>query len=110
MKVLLEKMQQRSTDKPKTLTFKDCEEAEKLCDQYLCQHVFADLMWEIIIGFVASSRNKREGYKRRLLQRRVDFHAKAYPGLSAAHAWALEALADSVKRADASGGYADSNG
>jgi len=71
------------------------EKDEQFIDQHFEQHVLADLAWEQFCSHYAAKRRVQD--QRRLLQRRCDFHKAAYPGLSGAHAWALEALGDCVR-------------
>lgn len=70
---------------------------EAFIDQHFSQHVLADLAWEQFGSHYAAKR--RVSDQRRLLQRRCEFHAAAYPGLSGAYAWSLEALGDCVRGA-----------
>jgi len=68
------------------------DQAEKLVKLRFSQHVLADLLHEQMIPKIRNSRKEH----RRLLELRCEFHKAAYPGLSGAHAWALEAYADAL--------------
>merc|ERR1712032_1315450 len=68
------------------------QDDEKFIDEHFSQHVLDDLAWEQLAQYyVAKSRPVDQ---LRMLQKRRNFHEKAYPGLSGAHAWVLEALGD----------------
>lgn len=68
---------------------------EAFIDQNFQQHVLADLAWEQFGSHYAAKRRMAD--QMRLLQLRCNFHKAAYPGLSGAHAWALEALGDCMR-------------
>lgn len=88
-------------------TIKQLQADEGFIDQHFSHHVLADLAWEQFGSHYAAKR--RVADQRRLLERRCDFHKAAYPGLSGAHAWALEALGDCM-RSTAHGGAAQEAG
>lgn len=71
-----------------------CEEIEAMINEKFAQHVLADLAWEQLADHYASTR--RRGQQRRLMDLRRAFHREAYPGLSGAHAWTLEAFGDAM--------------
>lgn len=77
-------------------TLKRLQQDESFVDQYFSQHVLADLAWEQFGSHYASK--SRVDDTRRLLKHRVEFHQAAYPGLSGAHAWSLEALGDCASK------------
>lgn len=85
-----------SEEDAKEPSLADMQKAEALIDERFSQHVLADLCWERLCRFYASKR--RPADQMRLLKRRVAFHEAAYPGLSGAHAWALESLGDCAAR------------
>lgn len=72
------------------------EQTEKFIDEHFSQHALADLAWEQLGSFYAARRRWLD--QRRLLQRRIAFYEVAFPGLSGAHAWALEALGDAMAK------------
>merc|ERR1712232_134705 len=65
----------------------------------LGQHWLADLAWEHIVESRWTEAPRGEECLR-LLRQRCAFHAEAYPGLNACHAWALETLADALSETD----------
>jgi len=71
------------------------QEIEDFVDAAFVQHWLADLAWEQLADFYGA--RKRRAEQRQALRRRCAFHAKAYPGLSGAHAWALEACGDALR-------------
>jgi len=73
-------------------TAKTLEADEKWIDENFKQHVLQDLFLEQLCAAYANKKRLQD--QRRLLRRRCDFHKVAYPGLSGAHAWSLEALGD----------------
>lgn len=75
---------------------KEAQALEDMIDTTFAQHVLADLACEKLAEFYATRR--RAADQRRVLARRCAFHKAAYPGLSASHAWALEAYADLLRR------------
>lgn len=80
-----------------SFTLKQLQADEAFIDKHFCQHVLADLAWEQFGSHYASK--QRVADQRRLLERRCEFHKAAYPGLSGAHAWTLEALGDCLRSA-----------
>ncbi|CAK0883970.1 unnamed protein product, partial [Prorocentrum cordatum] len=71
------------------VALKSFRATEEIIDASFFQHALADLMWEKLADYYAQ--HQRSSDHRRLLERRCAFHEAAYPGLSAAHAWCLEA-------------------
>jgi len=68
--------------------------AEEFIDAHFHQHALADLAWEQL-GFHYAATDRHEA-QLRVLARRCDFQASAYPGLCGARAWALEAHSDAL--------------
>mmetsp|Transcript_104211 Transcript_104211/g.222741 ORF Transcript_104211/g.222741 Transcript_104211/m.222741 type:complete len:482 (-) Transcript_104211:95-1540(-) len=91
--------QQEEDDELDNLDSNAMLEHEKFIDANFAQHVMADLAWEKLSDYYVTKH--RGGDQRRLLERRCGFHAAAYPGLSGAHAWALEAHGDAMLRSSA---------
>lgn len=58
------------------------------------QHVLQDLMWEQIAAYYDAA--KKPMSRLRILELRRGFNAKAYDGLSGAHAWLLDSYGDSL--------------
>lgn len=75
-------------------------ETEKFIIENFSQHVLADLALEQLGGLYGGAGARHVVDQLRILKRRCGFHADAYPGLSGAHAWALEAYGDAVSILD----------
>jgi len=104
----LEKDLQKIVDrcsKADSVTIKQIQDHETFIDKHFTQHVLADLAWEQFGSHYAAKR--RIADQKRLLERRCEFHKLAYPGLSGAHAWALEALGDCMKSSSSGNGNAE---
>lgn len=78
-------------------TLKNAQDVEALIEATFPQHVFADHAWEQLADFHAAARRRADQH--RLLAMRCQFYRSAYDGLSGAHAWTLEALADALSGA-----------
>lgn len=72
------------------------EESIARAEKTLAQHFLMDKAWQILGGLY--ERNGCQAEAEALLERRVTFQARAYPGLSGTRAWTLEALADMILR------------
>jgi len=86
-------------------TVKQLETDEKFIADNFKQHVLADLAWEQLAQYYVAKHRMTD--QRRVLELRRTFHMDAYPGLSGAHAWVLEALGDcilNIGKADAEDG------
>lgn len=68
------------------------EESVARAEKTLAQHFLMDKAWHMLGGLY--ERNGCQAEAEALLERRVAFQARAYPGLSGTRAWTLEALAD----------------
>mmetsp|Transcript_90793 Transcript_90793/g.256411 ORF Transcript_90793/g.256411 Transcript_90793/m.256411 type:complete len:480 (-) Transcript_90793:86-1525(-) len=79
---------------------KKAKEIEAIIDSVFTQHALADRAWEMLAEYYETK--KRRGDQRRFLERRRLFHAAAYPGLSGAHAWVMEAYGDALKESSPS--------
>eukprot|EP00929_Paragymnodinium_shiwhaense_P009271 TRINITY_DN113379_c0_g1_i1.p1 TRINITY_DN113379_c0_g1~~TRINITY_DN113379_c0_g1_i1.p1 ORF type:complete len:466 (+),score=85.66 TRINITY_DN113379_c0_g1_i1:140-1537(+) len=82
------------SDKPSGMTLARARAMESDLKETFTQHVLADLACEQLADFYSSSNYRVD--QRRILQRRREFHNLAYPGLSGAHAWTLEAFGDAM--------------
>mmetsp|Transcript_36028 Transcript_36028/g.84494 ORF Transcript_36028/g.84494 Transcript_36028/m.84494 type:complete len:514 (-) Transcript_36028:22-1563(-) len=84
------------------IQLKDLQDREAWLTKHFAQHVLADLCLEQISEIY--SLRGRLSDQRRLLELRCAFHQGAYPGLSGAHAWMLEAYGDAMVRSSSSSG------
>eukprot|EP00927_Polykrikos_kofoidii_P001020 TRINITY_DN1036_c0_g3_i1.p1 TRINITY_DN1036_c0_g3~~TRINITY_DN1036_c0_g3_i1.p1 ORF type:complete len:486 (+),score=79.73 TRINITY_DN1036_c0_g3_i1:68-1459(+) len=78
----------------KEITNKEAQAFEDHIDRFFAQHIMADLVCNQLADFFVA--NRRRADQRRILERRRVFHKTAYPGLSGAHAWTIEGLADAM--------------
>merc|ERR1739841_47567 len=88
-----------SKTSPSTLAevFELSSEIEGRIGNHFAQHILVERCWnELATHFEGKSTKER----RRLLKLRCDFHRSVYPGLNGAHAWVLEAYADSLLDGD----------
>eukprot|EP00927_Polykrikos_kofoidii_P001019 TRINITY_DN1036_c0_g2_i1.p1 TRINITY_DN1036_c0_g2~~TRINITY_DN1036_c0_g2_i1.p1 ORF type:complete len:524 (+),score=92.00 TRINITY_DN1036_c0_g2_i1:182-1573(+) len=85
-------------DPRRELTDEEAQALEVHIDTFFAQHIMADLVCDQIADFFVA--NRRRADQRRMLERRRVYHKSAYPGLSGAHAWTIEAFADSMMVAD----------
>jgi len=65
---------------------------EEFIDTHFVQHALSDLAWEQLTERYAAKGRRAD--QLRLLDRRVEFHVEAYPGLCGARAWVMEAAGD----------------
>lgn len=72
----------------------DAAETEEFLNACFTQHSLADRARETLAKFHGQRRQKDSQI--RLLRQRTEFHAAAFPGLSAARGWSLEAYGDAL--------------
>ncbi|CAE8646375.1 unnamed protein product, partial [Polarella glacialis] len=81
-------------------TLDELHDSEDFINAHFAQHALADEAWGLLAdAFLAKGLCDDQ---RRLLKRRCDFASSAYPGLSGAHAWALEVYGDALLHSHAS--------
>lgn len=72
----------------------DVEVLEEFIDAVFGQHYLGDMAWEQMLSYFSEKGSWSD--KRRIHQRRVLFHSKAYPDPSVQYAGAMEAFADDL--------------
>jgi len=93
-----------SNGSSREIPLKDMQDREAWLDKHFKQHVLADLCWEQMSEIYRL--RGRLSDNRRILEKRCKFHSGAYPGLSGAHAWMLEARGDAMAKSSSSGNSA----
>jgi len=86
------------------IPLKEMQDKEAWLDKHFKQHVLVDLCWEQMSEIYRL--RGRLSDNRRILEKRCKFQSAAYPGLSGAHAWMLEARGDAMNKSSSSGNSA----